>query len=137
MTILKPIDFVVGGKVVSESMLLDSATKRQPKARAEVSEYHKGYRVVGHPPGALEAAAKFRAEQLALWSSYDEEDRRRAKKRGEKEPRPWDEEQWRRNTHKKPIRSKPYEIPTAADLCAEMARKAGWIDVEVVAIVGE
>ncbi len=46
----------------------------------------------------------------------------------------WDELKWREKTKKKAVRPKPYEIQSAADKCAELARKDGWLDVDVIAI---
>lgn len=37
-------------------------------------------------------------------------------------------------TWKDSVRSKPYEILEAAEQCAEMARKAGWEDVEIIEV---
>lgn len=52
-------------------------------------------------------------------------------------PKPWDEDFWRRNARKASVRSKPYEILSAAEQCAEMAIKAGWEDVEIVEVKKE
>lgn len=38
---------------------------------------------------------------------------------------------WLRKNKPKRARSKPYEIESAADLCADLMRKAGWVHVRV------
>lgn len=107
------------------------ATRRiKPKAEG-VAEFHKGWRVQGHPPGAMEEA-KAEAERLTrIWNEQSEADKAAALRSGDRAPAVWNEAQWRRETRKKPVRSKPYEVPEAARLCADMATKAGWLDIEV------
>jgi hypothetical protein len=53
---------------------------------------------------------------------------------GQKEPKPWDEATWRSKTKLRPVRSKPYELRDAAMQCADLARKAGWLDVVVLEV---
>ncbi|MBA3774663.1 MAG: hypothetical protein H0X13_19865 [Ramlibacter sp.] len=71
------------------------------------------------------------AAKLDRDCDYAEYLRQPPDKRGLKKVKPWDEGLWRRTTKKKPVRSKPYEIPEAAKLCADMAAKSGWLDVEI------
>ena len=75
----------------------------------QIDGFHKGFRVVG----VLESALT-KAEQ--------------EHKVNEK---PFDANHWLMNASKRAIRSKPYEILEAAQVCAELARKAGWLAVEV------
>ena len=42
--------------------------------------------------------------------------------------------EWLRNAKQKPVRAKPYAIQDAAETCAELARKAGWVQVTVTPI---
>ena len=93
----------------------------RPKAEAKV--YHKGWRVVGHPPGAFEKA-------LGDWQRVQ----KMAEDSGGKPIADLTQEDWLRVTKKKPVRSKPYEIVCAADQCADLARKAGWTEVKVLEI---
>ncbi len=51
-----------------------------------------------------------------------------------RESKPFSEQDWLRNATRKAVRSKPYSIPDAAQTCAELATKAGWLRVEVVTI---
>ena len=51
-----------------------------------------------------------------------------------RESKPFNEQDWLRSATRKPVRAKPYSIPDAAQTCAELATKAGWLRVEVVAI---
>lgn len=82
--------------------------------------YHKGFRVVGVPPGALESAAQGHARVVAM-----------AANAGGAPIKPFDPAGWLLTFRKKPVRAKPYELYSAADLCTDMARKAGWTAVEV------
>lgn len=98
----------------------------------EKTSFHKGFRVEGHPPGALENAKKLAEAETA--------DFQRMRDAGEvvgKAPMVWNETYWRQNHKKKPVRAKPYEVPEAAKLCAELAVKAGWLDVVVTEIKRE
>jgi hypothetical protein len=113
-----PIDCVnIHGSRVSTTPV---KTAKRPK-REKPESYHNGWRVVGIPPGTLEAA---RAEFIA-------------KQREAKAPKDWDEGNWLMNAKPKPVRSKPYEIPQAAQECAELAVRAGWLRVEVVELKKE
>lgn len=104
------------------------STTQAPRPRAvrdQPPEFHKGWRVVGHPPlAAAEARAKRKAE-IAAW----EKDGRIGAA-----PKPFDEGVWRSTTRLKPVRSKPYEIEEAAQQCAQMAAAGGWTEVQIVAI---
>ncbi len=110
----------------------ESVTKKPAKRPDQPDGYHKGFRVVGHAPGALEQAKIEREEIIAL----------AVKKRSQgdasiKIPPQFNEDDWRRNGKKTSIRPKPYEIKESADLCAEIARKNGWQDVEVIELKKE
>lgn len=48
-----------------------------------------------------------------------------------RQPLPWDEEQWFLKTKPQKVRSRPYEIRVAADECAALATKTGWLRVQV------
>lgn len=90
------------------------ASKPQPKARPEPGsdgKFHKGWLVEGIPPGALEAA---KAAALKLGNE------------------PWvGDEVWLNAAKPKKVRSKPYSIPQAAQECAALAERAGWLRVRV------
>lgn len=88
----------------------------QPKKRTQKEgpdSFHKGFSVQGHPPGALEAAEALH------------------KKTGEGK---FDSERWLTKTRLKKVRSKPYSLLSAAEECKNLAEKAGWLCVVVVAV---
>ena len=92
--------------------------QKERKTKATTDSFHKGWRVQGIPPGAPEKA---RHRHSMLMSAN-------------REPKPFNEQEWLRNATRKPVRAKPYLIPDAAQACAELASRAGWLRVEVVAI---
>lgn len=127
------LTFIVNGQEVDADALKKSAPKSAAKPKKdEDAKWHKGWRVMGHPPGSLEKAQESAEREMIRWASMSLPHRIDAKARGEKEPKPWDEASWRRNSRMHAVRSKPYMVPEAASECAEMARKAGWIDVSIV-----
>jgi hypothetical protein len=121
-----------------QTIVPPAATKKAAATRKEApAEYHKGFRVEGHRPGAMEAARDFQISLCAEWEALPERERPRRLSEGLRPPKPWDEAIWRQRTKPKPVRSKPYEVPEAAEKCAEMARKAGWLDVRVTEVKKE
>jgi len=89
-----------------------------PRRKLPKSEtFHKGWRVVGLPPGSLEDAQKKHANKQAR------------SKAAEKQP--FDVSAWLCSAQKKSVRAKPYEIRESADVCASLAEKAGWAGVQV------
>lgn len=110
----------------------DESLRKRPKAKKErPKEWHKGWAVVGHRPGECAEAAARHAEEAAEWAAKTDEQRASALKSGVREPKPWDEERWRRTARKHPLR-KPFEIPQAAEQMAELALRGGWEDVEII-----
>jgi hypothetical protein len=99
--------------------------KKKPakKKAAGPAAFHKGFKVQGIPPGALEAAR----------TKHQAETRKAAAKDGEVS-KYWDEGNWLMNAKRKPVRRDPYGVRQAADECARMAEKAGWLRVEVVEV---
>jgi hypothetical protein len=89
--------------------------------RQERAAFHDGFAVTGIAPGKLEEAQRLH-ESL----------RRRAMNSAQGMPPEWDAEAWIRTARRKRVRTKPYEIRSAAVLCAELATKAGWLGVEVI-----
>jgi hypothetical protein len=78
--------------------------------------------VTGVPPGALEEAqaAHQKKSRLELQNG--------------KQPKEFIDAEWLRNARQKPVRGKPYVLADAAEICAELARKAGWLQVTVTSI---
>ena len=126
MKSLTKVDFIVNGQVVKEADLA-SLYPPKPKAARHPEPYFKGWRVEGHPPGSLEQA---KADAEAAMKAWEVE------KVG-KMPRPWNEDHWHLQGKRESARSKPYQIPEAAEQCAEMVRNAGWIDARVVEVKRE
>lgn len=100
--------------------------QRRAAAKGDVVAVHKGWRVTGIKPGLLEKA---RAEHASLQAS--------ARKVGGKEIADFDEAAWQRRAKRTPVRSKPYNLNDAANQCAALATKAGWIDVRIQEIKTE
>lgn len=78
--------------------------------------------MTGVPPGSLEAA------QLA------HQKKSRLDLQNGKQPKEFIDADWLRNAKKKAVRAKPYALADAAEICAELARKAGWLQVTVTPI---
>lgn len=97
---------------------------------------HKGYAVVGRPPGAIKSSQELAERLCAEWASMSGAKRSEALKNGQRPPLAWDLNRYLK-TKPPRVRSKPYEIPSAAEECAEMARKTGWEYVEVVPLVSQ
>lgn len=126
-------DFVdINGNPINIGALTAKSRTKRPKASAMPTASHLGWRVVGHPPGACASAQAEIAEAWRKWNAHTGEQRSAALKRGERSPDMWDETLWRNRTKKRNINGRPYGIPQAADECAELARKAGWEDVQVI-----
>lgn len=122
-----PLTFLVNGREVTAEQFQAQAEKKKPKPVREQNGYHKGFRVVGHAPGAVDLAKFQREDEIRVWN----------RKRVGESPKPWDEASWRRNSKKTALRSKPYDIYEAAELCADMARQDGWEDVEIIEVKKE
>lgn len=119
---MEPLAFAnFNGEALSIERLVSVAPKRKKTKRGEPpKEYHNGWRVLGIPPGALEAAhEQFQSEAASLCEQG-------------KESKDWNQEHWLMNAKRKAVRSKPYEVPQAAQECKAMAERAGWLRVEVV-----
>lgn len=90
------------------------------KAAAVRGEYHKGWIVTGFPKGDIEEARRKHDEACA-----------RAEETGAPMLKPFSEEMYCRTNKPKKARPKPYEVRSAADACAELLRKSGWVSVRV------
>lgn len=118
------------GEPISIGSRQSHIAKPKPKADAP-AEFHKGWRVQGHPPGAMEEARAESERLTRMWNEQTEQEKAEAIRDGGRPPVAWNEHLWRTSTKKKPVRSKPYEIAESARQCAEMAKKGGWLDIEV------
>lgn len=95
--------------------------KRQAASKAQAGDYHKGYRVVGFAPLRM-ASAQAEHERL---------EEAAAKASPHYKPQPWSADAYMARSKPSAVRSKPYELASAAEQCAEMARRSGWLRVEV------
>lgn len=86
----------------------------KPKKRdaSGPAEYHKGFRVVGIPPGEYEQAQRENQAAQVVDRKYG----------GDVRPDLPPYEQWANQFRPKPVRSKPYEVPDAANVCALLAK---------------
>lgn len=110
----------------------ESTKKKARKPSPNLDGYHKGWRVVGHAPGSMDEAKKEREEEIRLANS-----KRLQGGASVKIPPDFNENDWRRNGKKSAVRPKPYELRESAFLCAEIARKSGWEDVDVIEVKKE
>jgi hypothetical protein len=128
------LKFTVGGREVSESDLLREA-KKLPK-RAPIKDSLKsvdargeatvslGFVAVGYSPEhwASRIADHKSAQELFL------KDPNKNKAPGEIDSF---SVAWMAKNKPKRARSKPYELESAAEMCADLMRKAGWLHVRV------
>lgn len=103
-----------------DAMHPDVNAKPQKASRKQAPDkFHKGFKVFGIPPVAQEAAEKqHTAKQQSSVSAG-------------KGYTPFDLGHWLMNCRKKAVRTKPYGVPDAAAALAELAKKSGWLAVEV------
>ena len=94
--------------------------KARRAAARHTDPTHKGWRVVGIPPGLLEAA---KAEHKSIVE--------KAREAGLPGDKPFDEGEWLRKQRRQAVRSKPYVLHEAARQCADLANKQGWLEVRV------
>lgn len=117
--------------------LVDHGTPKKAK-KDEADEFHKGWRVEGIPPCALQEAEKQHPRRIAQAIAWNE---RVAKERGIGKalpvPGPWDPAVWLNAAKLTPVRRKPYSIPQAAQECKALTERADWLRVEVVEIKKE
>lgn len=124
MTTETPLTYA---NIFGDPVSLDPSKHARKKVKRELPDegYHKGWRVIGIPPGALEEAKRQYLADAAIEAADG------------KTPKPWDEHFWLMNAKGKPVRSKPYEIPEAAKTCKRMAEASGWLRVEIVELKKE
>jgi hypothetical protein len=94
---------------------IDSTLHARPKVQREERSFHSGWRVVGIKPGERE-------EAMAL---------------AKRNKVAWDEDRWLMSAKRAAVRSKPYEVPQAAQECKALAERAGWLRCEILEIKKE
>jgi len=96
------------------------AERARRAANKSTERTHKGWRVVGIPPGLLESA---KAQHKSTIDA--------ARKAGLPGDKPFDEPEWLRKQRRQAVRSKPYMLREAVAQCAEIATNGGWLEVRV------
>lgn len=122
-----PLEFVnVRGELISNAQITlrkaeaHQEASRKKRAAPDLKAFHKGWKVTGIPPGALEEARDGHRRVVEM-----------AARSGGKEIKPLDEANWIQNHRGKAVRAKPYETRSAADDCAALAEKCGWTRVRI------
>ena len=129
------LTFSVGGRTVDADTFIAGAMKGAPRvAKEQKAEFHKGWSVEGYPPGFVAAAQAQAEAEFAKWWALDDEQRAAKIKSGRRLAKAWDLASWKARTKLKKVRSRPYEVRSAADECAKLAEKSGWTDVCVVTL---
>lgn len=103
----------------------DKRVKLEKRVSNAPSEFHKGWAVEGIPPGAIaEAQEEHTRKRNAAINAG-----------AARIPDDWDIDTWLRKDAKfKRVRTKAYEISSAAEQCKELAEKAGWTHVRIRAL---
>lgn len=114
------------GKSVAYKPTKEPLKRVTDRAKAKESD---GFLVTGYSPAQMataevdhEAMKTLQANKIAAGQKLEPK---------EKIIGAWSAETYMNTNKPKRVRSKAYEIPEAADLCAQMARKAGWLRVDV------
>jgi hypothetical protein len=116
-----------GRQVTADEFKSLTAQPKKRVARSGPDAYHRGYRLVGHAPGAVKLAQEACEYEHQRYRNATPKMRIEA---GMKEPKTWDEEVWRRTAPKKTI--KAFNLHDSALQGAEIARKSGWTEVDVI-----
>ena len=103
-------------------------TREPPKS------FHKGFSVVGFAPGVIASAEAQATDEVRAWAALPEDSKAKQLAEGRRPPKPFDRASWIAKTKPQRVRNRPFEIPAAADECAELARRAGWEEVRVEAL---
>lgn len=131
------LTFNVGGSIVTADTLKASARRTVKPKRDAPASFHRGFSVEGHPPGYPEECQRIAEACWNDWQSQTEQQKARRLKDGERAPKPWDFNRWLLATKRKKVRSKPYELLSAAEECMAIAQRTGWTHVRVVEVKKE
>lgn len=129
-TVTKPIQYVNHrGDPVYVPTITGRGARGQPKFNRAREEWHKGFIVIGHKPGAVEQARLECEQAMREWQ--------RTVAAGEagkkKPPKAWDEKEWRATAMLHRVQSRPLEVPSAAEHLKALAEQHGWTEVRVEA----
>jgi hypothetical protein len=100
--------------------------------RDRPNAFHRGWLVEGYPPGFVAEAEAQARKACDDWLALTSQQIAEKLKEGMRQPKPWSLPVFMQSTRKKKVRARPFEIPGAAEVCADLARKAGWDHVEIV-----
>jgi hypothetical protein len=96
-------------------------------AREGPAAFHKGFSVVGFTRAQVDEAAELAKDAIRAWEQMPDK-----LKAGKERPRAWDEERFLESAKAPRINKKPYGTASAAEACAELARKSGMLGVRIV-----
>lgn len=115
------------------------AAVQPPKRRSAVERtpQHLGWSAQGFPPGHIAETEKRAHESWKRWLGYDEGRRASLIKNGNRPPKAWDLALWLQTAKPQRVRGRPFAIESAANECADLARRSGWEHVRVVELVRE
>jgi len=125
------ITFNVGGRTVTADSILKSAPKPPPKVSTNLRRTHErdaatvsdGFLVLGYPAGTPESIEREYRNQLAAHERQPNDN---------KHPGMLDEFIRRWYSKNKPKRiERKFVLASSAEVCAELARKTGWVEVRV------
>lgn len=129
---MSELKFTCKGAVLTADQVKQSAQKAPPRtsnslktvSRRDEAKQSLGFIVLGYSPEHWAQREKDREDAFRLYA----EDPTKNKAPGSLEE--WTPK-WMAKNKPKRARSKPYEIESSANQCAELIRKAGWFHVRV------
>lgn len=129
------ITYKVGGRIMNaREVLVAEKNKRLAKPKAAPSappSYHKGWVVEGFQQSELDAAKAAAEEAVRAWDALSDEARTAKLQSGARAPELWSEGRYV-TTHKaKRVRSRPFEVASAAEDLKRIAERSGWSYVRV------
>lgn len=126
---MSDLTFVVGEQTLTADQLKATAPRRQVVRRETLKRVDKrddatssdGFVVLGYTPDQMQS----------LDTDYSIECKNAVESGKAPKPRDEFETSWLRKNKPKRVRSRPYELESAAETCADLARRAGWSHVRV------
>ncbi len=130
------LKFIVNGRELDAAQVKATAAKAPPRVSTSLKTVHQrdqakasqGFVVLGYSPEHWDERVADRAEALRLHLL----DPKETKHPGELED--WTPK-WMAKHKPKRVRSKPYELESAADECGQLAVRAGWLYVHILEIL--
>jgi len=109
----------VHGAPLHVESLIAQQPKKPGRDKSDSTPRHLGFAVTGFSPEQIREAEKSHMAKLAL----------------DPDVGAWSPEEWMNGARPKKAAPKNFAVPTAAELCANMVRKAGWQRVSVEEII--